>query len=281
MSNEYDVGNSDASVASRDDGAGPGEHKTAEGERLQKVLSGAGVGSRRTIEDYITDGRILVNGELARLGQRVILGTDELRVDGSPVLFESGLAYRLLNKPIGVISTVSDTHGRPTVVELVPPDPRVVPVGRLDADTEGLLLLTNDGELTHRLTHPSFGVWKTYMAQVDGLVSDADLGRLRRGIELDDGMTAPAKARLLAATKRESAVELKIHEGRNRQVRRMLDRLGHPVTRLIRTAIGPIDIGTLKSGDFRDLTQGEVDRLYSVSTSPGEERNDTAAHPKH
>ena len=197
------------------------------------------------------------------------------------MLFESGLAYRLLNKPIGVISTVSDTHGRPTVVELVPPDPRVVPVGRLDADTEGLLLLTNDGELTHRLTHPSFGVWKTYMAQVDGLVSDADLGRLRRGIELDDGMTAPAKARLLAATKRESAVELKIHEGRNRQVRRMLDRLGHPVTRLIRTAIGPIDIGTLKSGDFRDLTQGEVDRLYSVSTSPGEERNDTAAHPKH
>ncbi|MCB0974460.1 MAG: rRNA pseudouridine synthase [Actinobacteria bacterium] len=281
MSNEYDVGHSDASVASRDDGAGPGEHKTAEGERLQKVLSRAGVGSRRTIEDYITDGRILVNGELARLGQRVILGTDELRVDGSPVLFESGLAYRLLNKPIGVISTVSDTHGRPTVVELVPPDPRVVPVGRLDADTEGLLLLTNDGELTHRLTHPSFGVWKTYMAQVDGLVSDADLGRLRRGIELDDGMTAPAKARLLAATKRESAVELKIHEGRNRQVRRMLDRLGHPVTRLIRTAIGPIDIGTLKSGDFRDLTQGEVDRLYSVSTSPGEERNDTAAHPKH
>lgn len=281
MSNEYDVGHSDASVASRDDGAGPGEHKTAEGERLQKVLSRAGVGSRRTIEDYITDGRILVNGELARLGQRVILGTDELRVDGSPVLFESGLAYRLLNKPIGVISTVSDTHGRPTVVELVPPDPRVVPVGRLDADTEGLLLLTNDGDLTHRLTHPSFGVWKTYMAQVDGLVSDADLGRLRRGIELDDGMTAPAKARLLAATKRESAVELKIHEGRNRQVRRMLDRLGHPVTRLIRTAIGPIDIGTLKSGDFRDLTQGEVDRLYSVSTSPGEERNDTAAHPKH
>ena len=281
MSNEYDVGHSDASVASRDDGAGPGEHKTAEGERLQKVLSRAGVGSRRTIEDYITDGRILVNGELARQGQRIIMGTDELRVDGSPVLFESGLAYRLLNKPIGVISTVSDTHGRPTVVELVPPDPRVVPVGRLDADTEGLLLLTNDGELTHRLTHPSFGVWKTYMAQVDGLVSDADLGRLRRGIELDDGMTAPAKARLLAATKRESAVELKIHEGRNRQVRRMLDRLGHPVTRLIRTAIGPIDIGTLKSGDFRDLTQGEVDRLYSVSTSPGEERNDTAAHPKH
>ena len=281
MSNEYDVGHSDASVDSRDDGAGPGEHNTEEGERLQKVLSRAGVGSRRTIEDYITDGRILVNGELARLGQRVILGTDELRVDGSPVLFESGLAYRLLNKPIGVISTVSDTHGRPTVVELVPPDPRVVPVGRLDADTEGLLLLTNDGDLTHRLTHPSFGVWKTYMAQVDGLVSDADLGRLRRGIELDDGMTAPAKARLLAATKRESAVELKIHEGRNRQVRRMLDRLGHPVTRLIRTAIGPIDIGTLKSGDFRDLTQGEVDRLYSVSTSPGEERNDTAAHPKH
>jgi pseudouridine synthase len=126
-------------------------------------------------------------------------------------------------------------------------------------------LLTNDGDLTHRLTHPSFGVWKTYMAQVDGKISEADLGKLRRGVELDDGVTAPAKARLLAARKDESAVELKIHEGRNRQVRRMLDAVGHPVTRLIRTAIGPIDIGALKVGAYRDLSQEEVNKLYAAA----------------
>jgi 23S rRNA pseudouridine2605 synthase len=168
-----------------------------------------------------------------------------------------GLVHYLLNKPVGVVTTTDDPQGRPTVVELVPSEPRVFPVGRLDLDTEGLLLLTNDGELGHRLTHPSYGVEKEYLAEVEGEPTRATLRRLREGIELDDGMTAPAKASLLAP----NLVKLTVHEGRNRQVRRMCDAVGHPVVRLVRTRIGPLAERRLKPGEWRTLTADEVRSL--------------------
>lgn len=228
-----------------------------EGERLQKVLARAGLGSRRTCEELIEDGLVTVNGEVARLGRRVDAESDVVEVDGVPVSVRDGLVYYLLNKPAGVISTAADTHGRPTVVELVPEEPRVVPVGRLDAATEGLLILTNDGELTHRLTHPSFGVDKEYLAEVEGAPSRGALRRLREGVELEDGVTAPAQASLLAP----NLVRLVIHEGRNRQVRRMCEAVGHPVVRLVRSRIGPLSDRTLKPGEWRALEPAEVREL--------------------
>jgi 23S rRNA pseudouridine2605 synthase len=175
-----------------------------------------------------------------------------------------GLVHHLLNKPTGVVTTASDPQGRPTVVELVPSEPRVFPVGRLDADTEGLLLLTNDGELAHRLTHPSFGVEKEYLAEVTGTPSRGALRRLRQGVELDDGPTAPAVVSLVDA----HTVRITIHEGRNRQVRRMCAAVGHPVRRLVRVRIGPIVDRTLAPGASRPLTQDEV-RALERATAPG------------
>jgi 23S rRNA pseudouridine2605 synthase len=170
---------------------------------------------------------------------------------------KAGLVHYLLNKPAGVITTAADTHDRPTVVDLVPPEPRVYPVGRLDADTEGLLLLTNDGDLTHRITHPSFGIEKEYLAQVEGTPSRGALRRLREGVELEDGMTAPAKVAQLD----EHTLRLTIHEGRNRQVRRMCEAVGHPVVRLVRTRIGTLMDRSLAPGEWRALTQDEVRAL--------------------
>jgi 23S rRNA pseudouridine2605 synthase len=227
------------------------------GERLQKVLAQAGIGSRRVCEIYIDEGRVSVNGVIARLGQRVDPDVDVIEVDGSQIGVKPGLVHYLLNKPPGVVTTAQDTHGRPTVVELVPAEPRVFPVGRLDADTEGLLLLTNDGDLTHRITHPSFGVDKEYLAEVEGEPSRGALRRLREGVELEDGLTAPATASLLAP----NLVRLVIHEGRNRQVRRMCEAVGHPVVRLVRTRIGPLSDTTLAPGEWRELTQAEVRSL--------------------
>ena len=197
---------------------GPGDGST--GERLQKVLAQRGYGSRRVCEDLIASGRVHVNGQLARLGWRVLVDHDRVEVDGHPVTVKPGLVHYLLNKPAGVVTTSKDTHGRPTVVDLVPAEPRVFPVGRLDAETEGLLLLTNDGELAHRLTHPSFGVEKEYLAQVARPLGPGALRRLREGIELEDGQTAPAEA----SQPTPGLVRITIHEGRNRQVRRMLRR---------------------------------------------------------
>ncbi len=228
-----------------------------EGDRLQKVLARAGLASRRLCEDYIADGRITVNGEIADLGRRVDPAVDVIELDGALVPTAAGLVYYLLNKPAGVVTTASDTHGRSTVVELVPEEPRVFPVGRLDADSEGLLLLTNDGELTHRLTHPSFGVEKEYLASVEGDPSPAALRRLREGIELEDGLTSPAKAVRVA----EGLVRITIHEGRNRQVRRMCDAVGHPVTRLVRSRIGTLADRKLKPGEWRVVTGDEVRAL--------------------
>jgi 23S rRNA pseudouridine2605 synthase len=242
-----------------------------EGERLQKVLARAGLGSRRVCEDLIEDGRVTINGRTAVLGARVRADRDEVAVDGTPVGVAPGLVHYLLNKPAGVVTTAEDTHGRPTVVELVPSEPRVHPVGRLDLETEGLLLLTNDGTLTHRLTHPSYGVEKEYVAEVRGTPGRGALRRLREGVDLDDGPTAPAKASQLSP----GVLRITIHEGRNRQIRRMCEAVGHPVLRLVRTRIGPLRDPHLAPGTWRPLTQDEVRELErAVSSEP-----DTATEP--
>jgi 23S rRNA pseudouridine2605 synthase len=241
----------------------------ADGIRLQKVLADAGIGSRRASEELIVAGRVTVDGEVATIGRRVDPETAAVAVDGVPVPTRTGLVYYLLNKPRDVISSARDTHGRPTVVDLVPAEPRVYPVGRLDAETEGLLLLTNDGDLAHRLTHPSFGVEKEYLAEVDGMPSRAAVRRLREGVELDDGPTAAARVALGPGDGGRSALTIVIHEGRNRQVRRMCDAVGHPVRRLVRTRIGPIADRDLGPGEWRPLTASEVRALYGAVTDEG------------
>jgi 23S rRNA pseudouridine2605 synthase len=204
---------------------------------------------------------VRVNGDVAQTGRRVDPETDEIEVDGGLVSLAAGLVHYVLNKPAGVISTAGDTHGRPTVTDLVPAEPRVYPVGRLDADTEGLLLLTNDGPLTHRLTHPSYGVEKEYLAEVEGIPSRAAIRALREGVELDDGLTAPAKV----ASVEPSVLRITIHEGRNRQVRRMCEAVGHPVVRLVRTRIGPLVDRRLRPGEWRPLTPAEVRALAAAA----------------
>ena len=230
--------------------------------RLQKLLARAGLGSRRTVEDLIAEGRVTVNGEVAELGRRADADTDRIEVDGALIGLRSDTVWYLLNKPAGVVTTASDPQGRPTVVELVPDEPRVFPVGRLDADTEGLLLLTNDGDATHRLTHPSFGVEKEYLAHVAGTPSRGALRRLREGVDLDDGPTAPAKVSTVAP----DVVRLVIHEGRNRQVRRMCEAVGHPVQRLVRVRIGPIRDQHLGPGAWRSLEAAEIRALERAAS---------------
>src|SRR5438270_6628204 len=227
------------------------------GERLQKVLARAGFGSRRVCEVLIEDGRVTVDGEVATLGRRVDPRRERVEVDGVPVSPAGHLVYYLLNKPRGVVTTARDPQGRPTVLGLVPAEPRVFPVGRLDADTEGLLLLTNDGDLTNRLTHPSFGVDKEYLAEVEGQPSPGAVRRLRQGVDLEDGRTAPAKVTLLAPNQ----LRITIHEGRNRQVRRMCEAVGQPVVRLVRSRIGPLTDRRLSPGEWRLLTAEEVRTL--------------------
>lgn len=230
------------------------------GEKLQKVLASRGIASRRVCEELIAAGRVTVNGEVARVGERVDVTLDFIEVDGVPLGVRPGLVHYLLNKPAGVVTTAADPQGRRTVVDLVPPEPRVFPVGRLDADTEGLLILTNDGELTHALTHPSFGVDKEYLAHVEGTPSPAALRRLREGVDLDDGRTAPARVSMVAP----GVVRLVIHEGRNRQVRRMCAAVGHPVRRLVRVRIGALNDRTLAPGAWRELSLAEVNALRAA-----------------
>jgi len=237
------------------------------GERLQKVLARIGIGSRRVCEDLIADGAITVNGEIAVLGRRVDVDNDEIAINGVIIGIRPGIVHLLLNKPTGVITTADDPHGRPTVLDLVPDEPRVFPVGRLDMDTEGLLLLTNDGDLAHRLTHPSFGVEKEYIAHVEGEPTRGELRILREGVELEDGLTAPAKAALVGP----GILRLTIHEGRNRQIRRMCDAVGHPVIRLIRTRIGPLADRKLKPGEWRPLTGPELRSLEKAAVPRSEE----------
>lgn len=233
------------------------------GERLQKVLARIGIGSRRVCEDLIADGCVTVNGVVAELGRRVDAEHDEVAVNGVIIGVRPGLVHLLLNKPAGVVTTADDPQGRPTVLELVPDEPRVFPVGRLDMETEGLLLLTNDGDLAHRLTHPSFGVEKEYIAHVDGEPTRGELRLLREGVMLDDGITAPAKAALLGP----GVLRLTIHEGRNRQIRRMCEAIDHPVKRLIRTRIGPLADRKLKPGQWRPLTGEELRSLERAAVS--------------
>ena len=239
-----------------------GEEKAgAGGERIQKVLARAGVASRRAVEEMVVAGRITVNGQRARLGQRVDVERDSVAVDGVSVGLRADLVYYLLNKPPGAVCTADDPQGRPTVVGLVPDEPRVFPVGRLDADSEGLLLLTNDGELTHRLTHPSFGVEKEYLAQVQGRPSRGALRQLREGVTLDDG---PAQA-VSVSQPDPLVLRIVVAEGRNRLVRRMCEAVGHPVQRLVRTRIGPLTDQKLPPGQWRQLTPEEVRALEQAS----------------
>ena len=237
----------------------------ATGDRLQKVLARVGVGSRRVCEGLIVDGRVTVNGEVPVLGRRVDPAVDRVELDGVPLPVQPGLAHYLVNKPAGVVCTAEDTHGRPTVVSLVPDHPRVFPVGRLDMDSEGLIILTNDGDLTHRLTHPSFGVPKEYLVQVDGEPTSGEVSRLRKGVDLDDGPTAPARVAVVAP----NLLRIVIHEGRNRQIRRMCEAVGHPVLRLVRTRIGPIADPSLGPGAFRPLSFDEVRSLASAAVAGG------------
>ena len=236
--------------------------------RLQKALANAGVASRRACETLITSGRVSVNGEEEReLGSRVNPDTDEVRVDGVVVQLDTSKRYFVLNKPVGVVSTMHDEHGRPDLREFTDQvEDRLYNVGRLDTDTSGLLILTNDGELAHKLAHPSFGVEKTYIAKVRGRVTAAVIQRMLDGVELKDGPMRADRAKLLpnGSTKTHSLVELTIHSGKNRIVRRFLAELGHPVEDLVRRQFGPLNLGTLRAGELRELSAGERGALLSA-----------------
>jgi pseudouridine synthase len=223
--------------------------------RVNRYLASTGLGSRRAVEEVIRAGRVTVNGAVADLATRVEEG-DDVRVDGEPVRPEAVVAV-LLNKPRGVVTTASDPQGRPTVTGLVSVDARLFPVGRLDRDTTGVLILTNDGALADHLMHPRHGVEKTYRARVQGEPAEADLDRLRAGVELDDGPTAPAAVQYRGS----SVVEITIHEGRNRQVRRMCAAIGHPVIHLHRTAYAGLTAERLEPGEWRELTAAEIAEL--------------------
>ena len=233
--------------------------------RLNKALSGAGLGSRRAVEELVRAGRVSVAGVVVQdLGRRVDPAHDRVEVDGSRVVLDERRRYWLLNKPAGVVSTAADPEGRPTVVGMVPEQPRVFPAGRLDRDTEGLLLLTNDGPLAYRLTHARYGIEKRYLAEVERLPADAP-GRLRQGVELDDGFARPVRARVVAGSGRRRMIEVVLVEGRNREVRRLLEAVGAPVRRLVRTAVGPIRLAGLAPGEFRPLRPEELRNIYKAA----------------
>ncbi len=234
-------------------------------DRLQKVMAHAGIASRRASEELIAAGRVTVNGEVATLGRKVDAASDDIRLDGERVNVDQDLVHVILNKPQGVITTVDDPRGRPTVVDLVGLDQRIYPVGRLDADTEGLLLLTNDGDLTHRLLHPSHEVEKVYVALVRGTVRDRTLATLRGGVELEDGPARPRAVTVLESERDQTLVQLTMTEGRKREVRRLLEAVGHPVKRLARVAFAGVELGELRQGKWRFLTQQEIARLHAAA----------------
>jgi 23S rRNA pseudouridine2605 synthase len=239
---------------------------TSEGVRLQKVLAAAGLGSRRACEELIADGRVTIDGAVAVLGSRVDPATAVIHVDGDRIVVRDDLVYLALNKPRGVLSAMSDSRGRRTVGDLVSDRPeRLFHVGRLDADSEGLLLLTNDGELAHRLMHPSFVVLKTYLATVPAPVGKQVARQLRSGVELEDGPARVDAFRVVQTHDRQAIVEVVLHEGRKHIVRRLLAEVGHPVTRLVRTRIGPVQLGGQRAGTLRALTRGEIADLHRLA----------------
>ena len=222
-------------------------------------MARAGFGSRRACEELIVQGRVSVNGTVSTLGDRVETDTDLVTVDGVSVNLDPNVRYYALHKPAGVVTTMLDPQGRPDMRGLLPSDgPRVFPVGRLDRDSEGLLLLTNDGELGNRLLHPRYAIEKEYLAEVDGKPSERQIARLRRGVELDDGPAMPKSARIVASSGERAAVRLVMTEGRKREVRRLLAAVGLPVMRLVRLRIGPVRLGRLAPGAIRELTPEEV-----------------------
>ena len=243
----------------------------SEGERLQKVMAASGVASRRVSEDLIAQGRVTVNGVVVDEPGRRVLPADLITVDGTAIQTDTSKRYVMLNKPVGVVSSLADEHGRPDLREFTRDyDERLFNVGRLDANTSGLLVLTNDGELAHVLAHPSFGVLKTYIAKVSGSVSAQTIGKLTKGFDLEDGFIVADKARMLgAASGGASMVEITLHSGRNRIVRRMLDEVGHPVLELVRRQFGPLHLGTLQVGQTRDLTKVELGELLTISRNGG------------
>ncbi len=240
--------------------------RAPEGVRLQKLLAAAGIASRRASEIMIAQGRVEVNGQtVTEQGMRVDPEHDVIRVDGARLPPPRRNVYLVLNKPRGVVSTMDDPHGRPTLRDLVADRPeRLFHVGRLDTDTEGLILLTNDGEFAHRLAHPSYEVSKTYLAEVAGAVAPHTVRRLLKGVTLDDGPVAADQARVVQAMSDRTLVQLTLHSGRNRVVRRMMEAVGHPVRRLSRTAIGPVRLTGLASGAVRDLDRAELGALLDL-----------------
>jgi 23S rRNA pseudouridine2605 synthase len=241
--------------------------------RLAKYLAGAGVASRRAAEEIVRQGRVAIGSETIRDPARDVAAGDRVTVDGRALREPADQVVYALNKPPGVVSTARDPQGRPTVVGLIASPLRLYPVGRLDRDAAGLILLTNDGTLAHQLTHPRFEVEKTYRVEVaNGPVPERVLRSLRQGVELDDGVTAPARVRRLGP----STLELTIHEGRNRQVKRMCERVGHPVRRLRRVRFGPLELGGLREGEHRRLSPAEIDRLRAASAG-SEARRGAAA----
>jgi len=231
-------------------------------ERLQRALARAGFGSRRTCEQLIVEGRVTVDGRVATLGDKVDIETSSVTVDGLDVNLDPNVRYLALHKPAGVVTTMRDPQGRPDMRSLLPPDgPRVFPVGRLDRDSEGLLLLTNDGDLANRLMHPRHAVEKEYLAEVEGHPTAKQLGRVRAGVELEDGPARAKSARIVGSAGGRGAVRLVMTEGRKREVRRLLHEVGLPVTRLIRVRVGPIRLGELRPGATRELSRLEIQAL--------------------
>jgi len=235
-------------------------------ERLQRTLARAGLGSRRACEELIAAGKVEVNGTVATLGDKVDPEVDEVRVRGARISTDPAMRYLALHKPAGVTTTMRDPHASSDLRSLLPHDgPRVFPVGRLDRETEGLLIVTNDGELANRLTHPRHGVEKEYLAEVDGGPTERHLSRLRQGVDLEDGPARPLALRTVSRAGGRTAIRLVMGEGRKREVRRMLDAVGLPVRRLVRVRVGPVKLGRLRAGEIRDLTPDEVRGLYRVA----------------
>lgn len=238
--------------------------------RVQKVIADAGVMSRRAAEEAVAAGRVTIDGRVAILGDRIEPGEAVVELDGIPIPAAPGRVTYLLYKPPGYVTTARDEQRRPTVLDLVPPEPRVFPVGRLDYQSEGLLLLTNDGSFALRISHPRYGITKSYRALVEGRLRPGELAKLRKGVELEDGWARPQSVRVIDQTAEETLVEVVMLEGRKREVRRLLAAVGHPVVRLVRVAIGSLRDPTLTPGTWRRLTGAEIVRLLGGSYAPNE-----------